>query len=49
MARTAFSFAEEESLPGRWVAGHVAFSGLGIESHQSSQQSEEEKVVAFTK
>ena len=31
------------------VAKLPSFSGLGIELHQSSQQSEEEKVVAFTK
>ena len=39
MARTAFSFAEEELLPGRWVAGHVALSRLGIERPYERRQS----------
>src|SRR6266566_8539664 len=39
MARTAFSFAKEELLPRRWIAGHVAFCCLGIERPYESRQS----------
>src|SRR5438132_671838 len=39
MAGTTFSFAEEESLPGRWVAGHVALCRLRIQRAYERRQS----------